>query len=127
MKTMRLKIEVHRKQRKSYRRFIFKSIMFCREIFDKLLTEQNRQTRRKRQKKTRQIKNRRYWIWHCKQGYRVCEFERDAKNKSDIKYMYMCFLLWLIAIVEFSVTICCTMSTHKSDLTWIQSYDQLSS
>lgn len=51
MKTMRFKIEVHRKQRKSYRRFIFKSIMFCREIFDKLLTEQNRQTRRKRQKK----------------------------------------------------------------------------
>lgn len=52
MKTMRFKIEVHRKQRKSYCRFIFKSIMFCREIFDKLLTEQNRQTRRKRQKKT---------------------------------------------------------------------------
>lgn len=51
MKTMRFKIEVHRKQRKSYRRFIFKSIMFCREIFDKLLTEQNRQTRRKRPKK----------------------------------------------------------------------------
>lgn len=51
MKTMRFKIEVHRKQRKSYRRFIFKSIMFCREIFDKLLTEQNRQTKRKRQKK----------------------------------------------------------------------------
>lgn len=53
MKTMRFKIEVHRKQRKSYRRFIFKSIMFCREIFDKLLTEQNRQTRRKRQKKNK--------------------------------------------------------------------------
>lgn len=54
MKTMRFKIEVHRKQRKSYRRFIFKSIMFCREIFDKLLTEQNRQTRQKRQKKKTQ-------------------------------------------------------------------------